>query len=61
MAIVKDGDGILIHGHYSKELIFEFNKNKAADKSAYEELHTIWREAKDLPAYFKAPVVSQRK
>jgi len=35
--IVKEGDEILIYEHYSGEVVFEYNKNKEVDKSAYKE------------------------
>jgi len=35
--IVKEGDEILIYEHYTKELVFEYNKNKEVDKEAYRE------------------------
>ena len=44
--IVKEGDEILIYEHYSGELIFEYNKNKEVDKSAYREYDNLLIEAK---------------
>jgi hypothetical protein len=46
--IVKEGDEILIYEHYSGELIFEYNKNKEVDKSAYREFEDMWEEVKNL-------------
>ncbi len=40
--IVKEGDEILIYEHYSGELVFEYNKNKEVDKSAYREFEEVW-------------------
>jgi len=45
--IVKEEDEILIYEHYSGELIFEYNKNKEVDKSAYREFEEVWEEVKD--------------
>jgi len=42
--IVKEGDEILIYEHYSGELIFEYNKNKEVDKSAYRGLRMCGRK-----------------
>ena len=53
--IVKEDDEILIYlsrysegasrdGHYSGELLFEYNKNKRADKGAYKEFENTWKE-----------------
>ena len=42
--IVKEGDEILIYEHYSGELIFEYNKNKEVDKTAYREFEEVWEE-----------------
>jgi len=44
--IVKDGDEILIYEHYSEELVFEYNKNKEVDKTAYREFEEVWVEVK---------------
>ena len=44
--IVKEGDEILIYEHFSGELVFEYNKNKEVDKSAYREFEEVWRERK---------------
>jgi len=44
--IVKKGDEILVYEHYSGELIFEYNKNKEVDKSAYREFKEVWEEVK---------------
>ena len=44
--IVKEGDEILIYEHYTEALIFEYNKNKEVDKSAYRELEDVWKELK---------------
>jgi len=45
--IVKEDDEILIYEHYTEELVFEYNKNKEVDKSAYREFKEVWTEAKD--------------
>ena len=42
--IVKEGDEILIYEYYSGELIFEYNKNKEVDKSAYREFKGVLEE-----------------
>lgn len=47
--VVKEGDEILIYEHYSGELVFEYNKNKEVDKTAYREyedllVETLWRK-----------------
>jgi len=42
--IVKEGDEILIYEHYSGKLIFEYNKNKEVDKSAYREFKGVLEE-----------------
>jgi len=44
--IVKEGDEILIYEHYSGEVVFEYNKNKEVDKSAYKEFEEVWEEVK---------------
>jgi len=44
--IVKDGNEILIYEHYTGELIFEYNKNKKVDKSAYREFEEVREEVK---------------
>jgi len=44
--IVKERDEILIYEHYSGELIFEYNKNKEVDKTAYREFEDVWEEVK---------------
>jgi hypothetical protein len=44
--IVKEGDEILIYEHYTGKLIFEYNKNKEVDKSAYREFEEVWEETK---------------
>jgi hypothetical protein len=44
--IVKERDEILVYEHYSEELVFEYNKNKEVDKSAYREFEDVWREVK---------------
>jgi glycine betaine/choline ABC-type transport system substrate-binding protein len=44
--IVKEGDEILIYEHYTGELIFEYNKNKEVDKSAYREFEEVGEETK---------------
>ena len=46
--IVKEGDEILIYEHYSGEVVFEYNKNKEVDKSAYKEFEEVWEEVKSL-------------
>ena len=45
--IVREGDEILIYEHYSGKLVFEYNKNKNVDKSAYRELEGVWEEIKN--------------
>ena len=45
--IVKEGDEILIYEHYTGELVFEYNKNKEVDKTAYTEFEEVWEEVKD--------------
>jgi len=45
--IVKEGDEILIYEHYTGELIFEYNKNKEVDKSAYREFEEVWEEIRN--------------
>jgi hypothetical protein len=44
--IVKEGDEILIYEHYAGELVFEYNKNKEVDKTAYKEFEDVWGEVK---------------
>ena len=44
--IVKEGDEILIYEHYTGELVFEYNKNKEVDKTAYREFEDVWVEVK---------------
>ncbi len=44
--IIKEGDEILIYEHYSGELVFEYNKNKEVDKTAYREFEEVWEEVK---------------
>ena len=44
--IVKEGDEILIYEHYTGELVFEYNKNKEVDKSAYREYEDLLIEAR---------------
>jgi hypothetical protein len=44
--IVKEGDEILLYEHYSGELVFEYNKNKEVDKSAYGSLRMCGRRSK---------------
>jgi glycine betaine/choline ABC-type transport system substrate-binding protein len=44
--VVKDGDEILIYEHYTGDLIFEYNKNKEVDKTAYREFEEVWEEIK---------------
>lgn len=44
--IVKEGDEILIYEYYSGKLVFEYNKNKEVDKSAYKEFEDTWEEVK---------------
>ncbi|RKY42426.1 MAG: hypothetical protein DRP81_07640 [Candidatus Omnitrophota bacterium] len=44
--IVKEGDEILIYEHYKGELVFEYNKNKEVDKSAYREFEDLIIEIK---------------
>jgi hypothetical protein len=46
--IVKERDEILVYEHYSEELVFEYNKNKEVDKSAYREFKEVWEEVKSL-------------
>ena len=46
--IVKDGDEILIYKHYTGDLVFEYNKNKEVDKSAYREFEEVWGEMESL-------------
>jgi len=46
--IVKEGDEILIYEHYTGGLVFEYNKNKEVDKSAYREFEDVWVEVKSL-------------
>jgi hypothetical protein len=46
--IIKEGDEILIYEHYTGELVFEYNKNKEADKIAYKEFEEMWEEVKSL-------------
>ncbi|MEW6008199.1 MAG: hypothetical protein AB1629_01005 [Candidatus Omnitrophota bacterium] len=46
--VVKEGDEILIYEHYSGELVFEYNKNKEVDKTAYKEFEDTWEEIKSL-------------
>jgi hypothetical protein len=45
--IVKEGDEILIYEHYTRELIFEYNKNKEVDKEAYREFEEVWEEIRN--------------
>ena len=45
--IIKKGDEILICEHYTGELVFEYNKNKEVDKSAYREFEDVYEEVKD--------------
>ncbi len=42
--IVKEGDEFLIYEHYTGELVFEYNKNKRVDESAYKEFKEVWEE-----------------
>jgi len=42
--VVKEGDEILIYEHYSGELVFEYNKNKGVDKTAYKEFERQLKE-----------------
>jgi hypothetical protein len=44
--IVKEGDEILIYEHHTGELVFEYNKNKEVDKTAYREYEDLLIEAK---------------
>jgi hypothetical protein len=44
--VVKEGDEILIYEHYSGELVFEYNRHKEVDKTAYREFEDTWEEAK---------------
>ena len=46
--IVKENDQILLYEHYSDELIFEYDRNKKADKKAYEEFEEVWIETVSL-------------
>jgi len=39
--VVKEGDEILIYEHYSRELVFEYNKNKGVDKTGYREFEKV--------------------
>ena len=48
--IVKEGDEILIYEHYSGEVVFEYNKNKEVDKSAYKEFEEVWEEVRSYKA-----------
>jgi hypothetical protein len=43
--IIKEGDDILIYEHYSKELVFEYNRVKEADKEAWQEFNDVLIEA----------------
>jgi hypothetical protein len=43
--IIKEGDDILIYEHYSKELVFEYNRFKEADKEAWQEYEDLLVEA----------------
>ncbi len=43
--VVKEGDDILIYEHYSKDLIFEYNRFKEADKEAWQEYEDLLIEA----------------
>lgn len=38
---LKEGDEILIYEHYSRELVFEYNKNKGVDKTGYREFEKV--------------------
>jgi hypothetical protein len=44
--IVKENDQILIHEHYSKDLIFEYIQTNPTDSSAYREFGEMWEEVK---------------
>lgn len=44
--VVKEGNEILIYEHYSGDLVFEYNKNKEVDKSAYKEFEDVWEETR---------------
>jgi hypothetical protein len=39
--VVKEGDDILIYEHYSKDLVFEYNRVKEADKEAWQEYEDL--------------------
>jgi hypothetical protein len=39
--VVKEGNDILIYEHYSKELVFEYNRFKEADKEAWQEYNDV--------------------
>lgn len=42
--IVKEGDEIDIYEHYSKQLVFEYSKNKEVDRKAFEEYSELLKE-----------------
>ena len=46
--IVKEGDEIDIYEYYSKQVVFEYNKNKDVDAPAYKEFDELWEEVKNL-------------
>jgi hypothetical protein len=39
--VVREGDDILIYEHYSRELVFEYNRLKEADKEAWQEFNDV--------------------
>jgi hypothetical protein len=45
--VVKEGDDILIYEHYSKNLVFEYNRFKEADKEAWAEYEDLLIEVRD--------------
>ncbi len=42
--VVREGNEILIYEHYSGELVFEYSKDKAADKEAFKEYVDLLEE-----------------